>query len=297
MLLKDFLKEGVKRLEPLYPAQEARSILDLLCESRLGTSRLTHILEPEFAVKEKLMPKLTEDIDALASGKPIQYVLGYSEFFGRRFAVSQDVLIPRPETELLCEEAIKTASRLQRARQAYGDADPVRILDLCTGSGCIAWTMALEVPGADVIGVDISEKALSVALGQDFKAEIRQKKAKAPSFMIADALGEPLSFGFLKFDIILSNPPYIMASQKKDMRRNVLEHEPHLALFVPDDDPVLFYRAIARWSKALLSEKGVGIVEINEDLGPQTRQVFLDSGFDNAALLKDFSGKHRFISY
>ena len=115
--------------------------------------------------------------------------------------------------------------------------------------------------------------------------------------MIADALGEPLSFGALKFDIILSNPPYILASQKKDMRRNVLEHEPHLALFVPDDDPLLFYRAIARWSKALLSEKGVGIVEINEDLGPQTRQVFLDSGFDNAALLKDFSGKHRFISY
>ena len=297
MLLKDFLKEGISRLEPLYPTAEARNILVLLCEYRLGTSRYTHLVDPEYTIKPRFLPGILEDLDRLSTGEPVQYVTGYAEFRGRRFKVNKDVLVPRPETELLCEEAVRIGTRLQRKREAYGESGPVRILDLCTGSGCIAWSMALDIPGSEVYGVDISEKALAVALEQDFSAEIKERGAVVPTFIKADVLGEPPSFEGRKFDIILSNPPYILESQKKDLQSNVLDFEPPLALFVPDDDPLVFYRAVARWSHALFADEGSGIVEINELLGPPTRDLFLDSGFAHADIQKDFSGKNRFIYF
>lgn len=161
MLLKDFLNEGVARLESLYPTKEARNIMLMLCESRIGTKSYTHIVEPEYQVKDKSLEGLGADLNRLAAGEPVQYVIGFADFCGLRFKVTPDVLIPRPETELLCREAIKIGSRMQRMRKAYGkSAKPVRVLDLCTGSGCIAWTVALNIPGAEVTGVDISEKRL-----------------------------------------------------------------------------------------------------------------------------------------
>ena len=297
MLLKDFLKEGISRLEPLYPAAEARNNLVLLCEYRLGTSRYTHLVDPEYTIKPHFLPGLLKDLDRLSSGEPVQYVTGYAEFRGRRFMVNKDVLVPRPETELLCEEAVRIGTGLRRKREVYGESGPLRILDLCTGSGCIAWSMALDIPGSEVYGMDISEKALAVALEQDFSAGMKESGAIVPTFMIADVLGDPPSFEGLKFDIILSNPPYILESQKKDLRSNVLDFEPHLALFVSDDEPLVFYRAVARWSKVLLADGGTGMVEINELLGPQTREVFLDYGFTRVDVRNDFSGKNRFISF
>ena len=155
MLLTEFLSSGIAKLESLYPTAEARSIMLMLCGHILGTKSYTHILEPSFTIDRKKQPVLDESLARLAKGEPIQYVIGLTEFCGFTFKVNKNVLIPRPETELLCREAIKIASRKKRMRGAYGGGKPVRILDLCTGSGNIAWTLALSVPGAEVLGVDI----------------------------------------------------------------------------------------------------------------------------------------------
>ena len=298
MLLGDFLREGVSRLTSLYPAPEARNILHLLCGERLGIDRYTHVTEPSYTIPAESLSALSDDLDRLASGEPVQYVLGFEEFCGRRFKVSPDVLIPRPETEILCAEAISIGSQLSKDKSR-----PVRILDLCTGSGCIAWTLALDIPGSEVYGVDISEKALAVASSQDPTPVVRQahqpvlERAERPVFFRADILLEPPVSLSGKFDLILANPPYIMESQKAEMRPNVTEYEPDLALFVPDGDPLLFYRAIARWAGSLLSVGGTGIVEINELIGDGTVAVFKDSGFQNVELMNDFYGKNRFVKF
>lgn len=298
MLLKDFLNEGASRLETLYPTKEARNIMLMLCESRIGTKSYTHIVEPEYQIKDKALDGLNADLERLASGEPVQYVMGYADFCGLRFKVTPDVLIPRPETELLCREAIKIGSRMQRMRKAYGkSARPVRILDLCTGSGCIAWTVALNIPGAEVIGVDISEGAVAVAAGQDFISKPKETEVVAPRFVVADILAEPQSFAEGDFDLILSNPPYIMESQKEQMRANVLNFEPSTALFVKDEDPLVFYRSIAKLSSELLVPEGKGMAEINELLGPETAKVFSDAGFPKTEVIKDFYDKNRFVFY
>ncbi len=298
MLLKDFINEGVARLEPLYPTKEARSIMLMLCESRIGTKSYTHIVEPEYQIKDKSLEGLDADLERLASGEPVQYVIGFADFCGLRFRVTRDVLIPRPETELLCREAIKIGSRMQRMRKAYGkSARPVKVLDLCTGSGCIAWTVALSIPGAEVTGVDISESAVAVASSQDFALNLKETGALAPSFVVADVLSDSHPFTEGDYDLILSNPPYIMESQKTQMRANVLNYEPSTALFVSDDDPLLFYRAIARVSKECLAAEGKGLAEINEILGPETAKVFSAAGFQKTEVVKDFYDKNRFVFY
>lgn len=301
MLIGDFLREGISRLASLYPAPEARNILHILCEERFGITRYTYVTEPTREIPADSLAGLKEDMDRLASGEPLQYVLGFEEFRGRRFKVTPDVLIPRPETEMLCVEAVKYGEELSRKRFTAGDSTPVRVLDLCTGSGCIAWTLALDLPGSVVYGVDISEKALVVASSQDPAPEPVEdpvpEPAEGPAFFQADILREPPAFLRRKFDLILANPPYITESQKAEMRPNVTEYEPSIALFVPDDDPLVFYRAIARWAKDLLSEDGLGIVEINESIGPGTKAVFEDSGFRNVELMDDFYGKNRFVRF
>ena len=298
MLLVDFLKEGTQSLEPLYPAPEARNLVQLLCQELIGTQNYTHIIEPQYTVAEKDVPALEAGLERLKKGEPIQYVLGYSEFCGRRFRVSPDVLIPRPETELLVREAVKVADRLHRLRSPYGkSAEPVRVLDLCTGSGNIAWSVALEVPGVQVVGVDLSDGALEVARGQAFAAELKASGALAPVFVKADVLDTEQNFPYGPFDLILSNPPYIQEKEKAAMRRNVLDYEPASALFVPDEDPLLFYRAIAAWSVRLLGAEGVGISEINEELGAPTQALFREAGFPEVELLNDFFDKTRFVFY
>ena len=294
MLLRDFLKEGISRLEPLYPTPEARDIILSLCESRLGIGRYTYATDPQYSIGQESLAVLSEDLDRLAAAEPLQYVLGFSDFHGHRFKVTPDVLIPRPETEILCDEAIKIAHN-------HGPAP--KVLDLCTGSGCIAWTMALELPGALVYGIDISEKALAVASGQGILQSHSGVEATVPErsrrvvFLQADILHDPLSFPCGQFDLILSNPPYVMDSQKKEMRPNVLEYEPSIALFVPDDDPLVFFRAVDRWAQSLLAPGGTGIVEINELFGDEVRDLFLDSGFQNVSILWDFSKKNRFVKF
>lgn len=298
MLLAEFVKAGTKALESLYPQKEARSIVLMLCEEVLGTENYTHIVEPEFKIDDKKLPALEAAMERLKKMEPVQYVLGHTEFYGRTFKVDPAVLIPRPETELLCRDAIKLGMRVFRMRSPYGkNAEPVRILDLCTGSGCIAWTMALSIPGSRVTAVDISDAALEVAAGQDFASELKSKETFRPEFIKADVLDSEQEIELGPFDMVLSNPPYIMESEKEDMRRNVLEYEPESALFVPDDDPLLFYRAIARWSQRFMSPDGVGLSEVNETLARQTETVFKAAGYAHTEIVRDLSDKNRYIVY
>ena len=296
MLLTEFIKAGTQRLEALYPTKEAHNIVLALCQDIIGTKNYTHIVEPEFVVPQARIPDLESGMERLCKGEPIQYVVGKAEFCGYEFKVNRDVLIPRPETEILVREAVKVASRIQRMRIPYGkSAKPVTVLDLCTGSGCIAWSVALSLPGVEVTGLDISEAALSVAKSQNFSALLKSSGAIAPKFIMGDILEEPALQG--EFDLILSNPPYIMEKEKPLLRSNVRDFEPPVALFVKDDDPLVYYRAIARWSSLLLAPQGAGLTEINDCLGSETKHVFSDAGFSETEVVRDFYEKKRFVFY
>ena len=322
MFLKDLINKGAETVSTMYPEREAREMVFAFLEHHLGTRRHTHIVEPGYEVSEEDACKAVSAFERMASGEPLQYVTGKADFYGRDFHVSPSVLIPRPETELLCRMALDAAAERSDAKCSNGPLPlcgplplagggkmpfphnrpperQINILDLCTGSGCIAWTLALECPEAEVTAVDISDGALEVAANQNFTEEMERTGAKAPVFCKADVLAGPEAFcrADRKYDLILSNPPYVMDKEKALMRTNVLEHEPHLALFVSDDDPLVFYRAVAGWASALLSSDGTGIVEINEALGPETAQVFLDAGFLSAKIVKDLSERDRFVVF
>ena len=283
MLLSDFIRDGARRLETLYPSPEARGLVLMLCAEKLGTTSYTHIVEPETRVPDDRLAELEEDLRRLVGGEPIQYVLGVAEFCGHRFAVGPGVLVPRPETELLVADAVRLLREMDLDRAP-------RVLDLCTGSGCIAWSVAKEVHDAEVIGVDLSETALGYARGQ-FPGET------GPTFLQADVLDTEQDFPHGSFDLIVSNPPYVLERERAQMRPNVLEHEPALALFVPDDDPLRFYRAVARWAQRFLRPGGAGVVEINETLGPETAAVFRDAGLKNVQTVPDFFEKIRFVRF
>lgn len=285
MLLKQLIDKGVETVSVVYPEREAREMVLAFLEHRIGTKRYTHIIEPGYAVADDAVQDILEAYSRMASGEPLQYVTGVADFYGRQFHVTPDVLIPRPETEILCR------SVLEHAGISEGS-----VLDLCTGSGCIAWTLAMEMPGVDVTAVDISDGALAVASGQDFAEEMSRTGAKAPKFIKSDVLGVPLA-DLGQFDILVSNPPYVMDSEKALMRPNVLEHEPHLALFVADDDPLIFYRAIAQWAQTLLKAGGYCIVEINEALGESTADIYRNAGFTDVHIIKDLNDKDRFVSF
>lgn len=298
MLLNAFIDQGIKALEPLYPMPEARQMILMLCEETLGIKNYTHIVNPDFEISEDDSRMLLAKLEDLSRGMPLQYALGFADFCGLRFKVSPAVLIPRPETELLVRDALQQASRIKRMRAAYGkSAEPVRVLDLCTGSGCIAWSVALNLPGTVVVGTDISDDALEVARSQDFAAELKSRQALAPVFVKSDVLDTEQEFPYGPFDLILSNPPYILPSEKSQMRVNVLDYEPEVALFVPQEDPMLYYRAVARWSERFLAPEGKALAEINAQLAEETKAVFKDAGFTGIELIKDYFYKNRFILY
>lgn len=279
MLLKEFIQDASAALGRLYPFEEARRIVILLVTDRLGVTPYTHLIDPEFRIDGPSADLLEKDMERLLRYEPIQYVLGYAEFFSRRFRVTEATLIPRPETEVLCREALRYLQRRDRPR----------VLDLCTGSGCIAWTIAQEKPTAEVFATDISEEALEVARGQGFPGN-------APTFARSDLLTEDPPFPGL-FDLIVCNPPYIAESEKEAMRPNVLSFEPALALFVPDSDPLMYYRSLAALAARRLAPDGLGLVEINERFPEETAAVFRSSGFSSAEVVSDYFEKPRFLKF
>jgi len=286
MLLKDFIREASPSLCKLYPEQEAHAIVMRLCEDYLGVKSYTHIIEPSYEVPSDKEEGLKDCMERLLDGEPIQYVIGWTEFCGKRFNVNRNVLIPRPETELLVDRAIREAE----SRFGKKTMHKRNVLDICCGSGCITWSLAAGLPKVkSVIGVDISEEALEVAAHQPFHYH------NMPQFILGDVMSDaPL--GDKKFSIITSNPPYVMESEMGSMHRNVLAFEPALALFVPDDDPLRFYRGIQSWSSHHMTEDGFGITEINQELGLQTEAIFAE-WFERTEIIKDLNGKDRFILY
>ena len=282
MLLRDFISgarlalTSAEAMSPGYSAEESKALVARLCKEVLGVESYTHIIEPSLEIPPVKEPVLREALTRLLKGEPIQYILGYEYFMDRRFNVSPAVLIPRPETEILCREAL--------ALSREGD----RALDLCTGSGCIAWTLSLA--GLETVGVDISPEALAIASSQPFDGP-------SPKFLLKDVLEGPSGFEEGLFDLIVSNPPYVRESEKALMRKNVLDYEPSLALFVKDADPLVFYNAVASFAKLLLKPGGHGFVEINEALGEETAAVFSAAGFSEVRILRDFDTKMRVVTF
>lgn len=274
MTLKEFIDLCMERLSPLYPEPEAKAIAFRVLEHYTDIPSYKYISEPDLVIDAPLCSAL----DELTTGRPLQYVLGITEFCGHRFKVGEGCLIPRPETEELVSRIIDDLSG-----QEIGE-EPFNILDICTGSGCIAWSLAAEFPEVMVYGCDISDAALRYAC----KQRVKVRGAK-PIFFTADVLAAPPA-GLPQFDVIVSNPPYICDSERAAMRPNVLDFEPAEALFVPDDDPLRFYRAIARWADALLRPDGHIYLEINERFGPEVAALFPGS-----TLHPDISGRDRFV--
>ena len=260
------------RLTGLYDAREARSIA-LVALAELAGLPLSALLTDPGA------PMAADGFEAmaaqLAAGRPVQYVVGHTEFYGHRFAVREGVLIPRPETEELVSWVVHDE---RRARA---------LLDVGTGSGCIAVTLARLIPESRITAVDISEKALSIA-----RENARRLDAKV-DFRQGDALGELFPGQREQFDLIVSNPPYIPRSEKASIRVNVTGYEPAEALFVEDGDPLIFYRAIARNARRLLRPGGRLYFEIHENFADETFRMLTREGFPDTAVRRDLNDKNR----
>lgn len=234
-------------------------------------------------------------LDELKTGRPLQYVLGETEFYGLRFNVNEAVLIPRPETEELVEWVIQEVAACALSRAAGNVAHAAQrgvnpcILDIGTGSGCIAVSLAKHLPEAGVWACDISRDALEVAACNAVlhKAQVH--------FRQADILDESTWQQFPEPDIVVSNPPYITERERQSMHMNVLEHEPAGALFVPDQAPLLYYRSIARFAGKKLKKGGKVYVEINESYGKEVKELFENEVFEYTELKKDLSGKDRML--
>ena len=271
-----------RRLSGIYETDEAKTIVRWVLSEKFGLSltdivcgKVDNLTEEECIVLEKTMLRLEQ-------GEPVQYVLGVAEFCGRRFHVEPGVLIPRPETGELCRW-ISQKNRPSVTSQ---------ILDVGTGSGCIAITLALEIPEAKVTAWDISEEALRIA----------QKNAEALGAEVAfkkrDALDSSLCtihYSLPLWDVIVSNPPYVCQKEAAGMERHVLEHEPHLALFVPDDDPLRFYRAIAKYALKTLKPNGLLYFELNPLYARETEAMVRRIGFAETEIKQDMFGKQRFL--
>ena len=268
-------------LTPLYDAGEAQAIVRTVLDVEYGMSLTDIICGKVNELSSDEERNLEEIITRLQNGEPVQYVLGEADFAGRTFHVEPGVLIPRPETAELCQWIEEEVSSL--------DADdPKQILDICTGSGCIAITLGLTIPNSEVTGWDISEDALRIAQGN-----VEMLKAENVRIEYQDALMLPKAAEAA--DIIVSNPPYICEKEKADMEKNVLEHEPSIALFVPDEDPLKFYRAIAEYASSALKSEGALYFEINPIYEKETREMLEELGFKDIETKEDAFGKKRMM--
>ncbi len=275
-----------RSIAPLYDAGEARAVVRLVLETRFGMSStdvycggVERLSDSDAAALETIMIRLRE-------GEPVQYVLGEADFCGRTYRVAPGVLIPRPETEDLCEWIVQRMAERKTAESDGTDARP-DILDICTGSGCIAITLALDVASSRVEAWDISEDALAMA------RENGERLGTAVDFRLQDALRAPTDHG--RWDIIVSNPPYVCERERAEMDAHVLDHEPSLALFVPDDDPLKFYRAIARYASDALKRGGSLFFEINALYSKETADVLREEGFCDVEVRDDRFGRPRFV--
>lgn len=299
-------------LQALYGEREAAGMAWIILEHITGNRRQQLMIRGDEPPEARQLNAISQILQELLKGKPLQYVLGETEFYGLKFKVAPSVLIPRQETEELVHWIIQreaasgsplttgdNATAAGRPVTAAGEAArrvgevagklPVSLLDVGTGSGCIVIALKKNLRGAEAWACDISEKALKLA------SENASLNEAEITFKQADILDERSWDLFPSFDIIVSNPPYVTESEKAAMAANVLDHEPHLALFVENDDPLRFYRAIARFAMQKLRPGGLLYFEINEAFGPQTLELLRETGFRHINLRKDLNGKDRMV--
>ena len=257
-----------------YSQAEAENLVFWLFEHHVGLRRSELPLAiPSETNREPLLA----DFERLLTGEPIQYILGEAAFYGRNFLVTRDTLIPRNETEELVHRILKENPKPR-----------LRVLDLGTGTGCIPITLALELKDPEVYALDVSVEALEVARQNALNLGANVQ------FMEGDLLGAIPNFAL--FDVLVSNPPYVPLRDQEEMHANVLNFEPHLALFVPDEDPLLFYRAIGSWGQQLLKKGGKLYLEIYENLADELVQLLLSLGYSQVQVHQDLNGKNRMIS-
>tara|TARA_B100000780_G_scaffold30229_1_gene19139 strand:- start:43 stop:909 length:867 start_codon:yes stop_codon:yes gene_type:complete len=277
MILKKYKSYFTKELASIYPQTEIDTFFFLLAEEYLNFMRIDVVLKSDFNIPTALLLLFNNALEKLKKEKPIQYILGKTEFYGFTFLVDSYTLIPRPETEELVDWVLEEVNVKQS----------IKIIDIGTGSGCIPISLAKHLPEAKIEAIDVSFNALSVA-----KQNAVLNKVDV-FFIEKDILKtEKLD---KKFDIIISNPPYVRELEKKEIKNNVLENEPHIALFVKDNNPLIFYNKIADLAKKNLSKNGILFFEINQYLGKETVGILRDKGFRNIQLKKDLFGNNRMI--
>lgn len=265
-----------RALQECFSAQEAANISRIVCCEMLGQSTVDYYLGKDITLSLKEKQELDGILSRLCNFEPIQYIQGTARFLGRTFRVAPGVLIPRPETEELVETMLKEISPLSR------------ILDVGTGSGCIAISLSKELPDAKVSAWDISEEALTIASANNEALQASVRFCQRDVLTCLPDVGE-------RYDVIVSNPPYVIESEKQDMERNVLDWEPFQALFVSDNDPLLFYRRIAELGKVMLVPEGRLYFEINRAFGEAVVAMLREQGYANPRILKDISGNDRIV--
>ena len=278
MLLKKYRTYFIEKLAPLYDVMEAERFFIIALEELKEWKRVDIALNPDAELSDTEIERWNGVLQQLEQQRPIQYIFGHTHFYGLDFIVNENTLIPRPETEELVEWIITE-------NQNRGK---IKIVDIGTGSGCIAIALAKKLPDAQVFAIDVSAEALAVA----------QKNAERNNVSVTFLRQDILAAESLpeQFDIIVSNPPYVRNLEKAEIKQNVLDYEPHLALFVDDDDAFIFYRKIALLAKANLSRNGKLYFEINQYLGKETTAMLEDFNFENIILKKDIYGNDRMVA-
>ncbi|MBX2924574.1 MAG: peptide chain release factor N(5)-glutamine methyltransferase [Chitinophagaceae bacterium] len=266
----------------LYDDRESANIANLVMENITGHSRMERLVHRQTTLTPLQQQQLENYISRLGKNVPVQYVLQEAWFYNIPFYVNEHVLIPRPETEELVSWIIQDEKNKTEAR-------PVRILDIGTGSGCIPVTLKKNLPSSEIHALDISANALEVA------RKNADQQNTSIHFHTADILQLQQESSLPLFDIIISNPPYIPVKEKAGMQKNVLDHEPHLALFVNDNDPLLFYRAISNFARHSLAKNGSIYLELHEQMAQPVAGLFVSSGFSHTTLRKDMQGKDRML--
>lgn len=282
MTIKEFKDKCRERLSSLYSLDEINSLSQRVLEDIFNIPRYKQVTAQELTLaSEPISPKVV--LDRLTQGEPIQYIAGFEYFCKEKFNVGKGVLIPRPETEELVTKIVA---------EATGSV----VLDLCTGSGCIAWSLWKGLQNAKVYGCDISDIALNYARNQKIKLDgkVKEKPLFFKQDILSNHYSEELQSLKGRVDILISNPPYIAESEKKLMHKNVLEFEPSTALFVTDDNPLLFYKRIAELGKELLCSTGKIYLEINPLFATELKHYFEQTGYSQVQILKDITGKQRF---
>ena len=282
MTLTAFRTFFSEALSAIYPKTEIDSFFFILIEEKLHLQRIDTVLKPDFLIAKEHLADLKNILKRLKKEEPIQYILGNTEFYGLPFLVNRNTLIPRAETEELVAWVV---DEIKELRSNHPTA--LSILDIGTGTGCIPISLAKNLAAVKISAIDISSEALIIAKQNAVLNKV------AIDFIELDILNaEKLP---QKYDIIVSNPPYVRALEKEGIKNNVLKNEPHLALFVADDNPLIFYNKIANLAKNQLSKNGLLFFEINQYLGKETLQMLQEKGFKNSELKKDFSGNDRMI--